>query len=247
MANDGPVTHGPIGSVRSVSHIGMGIARVTQQDTIGPNLRFSGTISHFLRSPFDAGQGKMRTDESRQVSPPNGETGSIAVGDRFDILLSNSFKRVRDSHQDAAAGPPRSPAAPDRDLHGASTVPSQKQSKRFVPSSLRFLIALDVTLICLGQTPGAGRSAPETVSQRRRSDRDSHSAVADPHHGLDLRNGMLSARFPGAVFLGDFAAGGGDRPGGRPAHRRDAFRARVDLPPIPKFIAVSAAVSPSPC
>ena len=94
----------------------------------------------------------MRTEESRPALPPNGEAGAVAAGDRFDILRSNSFKRVRDSYQEAAAGSLRSPLPSAPDVQGTGTLPPQKQSKRFVPSSLRFLIALDVTLISLGQT-----------------------------------------------------------------------------------------------
>ena len=94
----------------------------------------------------------MRTEESRQVLPPSGEAGTLAAGDRFDILRSNNFKRVPDSYQDVAATPPRSPMPSDQAQQHRLETPPQKRSKRFVPSSLRFLIALDVTLICLGQT-----------------------------------------------------------------------------------------------
>jgi sugar transferase (PEP-CTERM system associated) len=90
----------------------------------------------------------MRTEENRPTFRPEGERTAGAGGD-FDILRTTSFKRIQDDCPDGA-GPSLRPAVPS--VHGAPANPLAKQTKRFVPSSLRFLIALDVVLISAGQT-----------------------------------------------------------------------------------------------
>jgi FlaA1/EpsC-like NDP-sugar epimerase len=92
----------------------------------------------------------MRTEENRQSLHSEGDAGAAAAGERFTILRSSSFRRLRDGYQDAAANPRRSsPLSPSET---ADAPRLQTQPKRFVPSSLRFLIALDVLSISLGQS-----------------------------------------------------------------------------------------------
>lgn len=91
----------------------------------------------------------MRTEENHPVSRSEGDVNSVTVGDRFDTLRTSNYRRVLDGYQDAAAVS-RANVSTAGGEESAAPV-HQKQNKRFVPSSLRFLIALDVMLISLGQ------------------------------------------------------------------------------------------------